>query len=461
MKPARIMRQPNRSATDGRSVESVRAIAHPLDGAAHDYDPLMDLVDNARFVLLGAASHGTYEFYRERAEITKRLIQEKGFTAVAAEADWPGAYRVNRYVRGEKSDTDAVEALAGLRRFPAWMWRNTAVIELVDWLRAYNDKLSAGATKIGFYGLDLYSLRASREAVLRYLERIDPKAADRARAQYACFDHFADNARGYAVFGGVGRPCRDAAVAGVVELQQSRAVREARGAGAEPEEEYFNALQNARVVKNAEGVYASMYRSQAPAWNLREQHMAVTLDDLGTHLNKQGGGRVKIAVWAHTSHLGDARATEKREDRLVNVGQLVREQHVGETMLICFTTNGGTVTAASDWDGPPEIRELRPALSDSYEALFHDTQLGRFMISHRERDKVPEALRHDRPERSIGAVYHSQTPAVERAAHYFTARVAEQFDAVFYFDKTRAVEAIEHNRGEASEKVPLTYPFEV
>jgi erythromycin esterase-like protein len=455
------MSQPNHSVTDGRFVEAVRAMAHPLNGTARDYDLLMDLVGDARLVLLGVASHGTSEFYRERAEITKRLIQEKGFTAIAAEADWPGAYRVNRYLSGETSAADAVEALADLRRFPAWMWRNRAVVEFIEWLRAYNAELAAGRRKIGFYGLDLYTLRASREAVLRYLERIDPQAAHRARAQYACFDHFGDNARGYGVFGAIGRPCRDAAVAGVVELQQSRAVKEARGAGREAEEEYFNALQNARVVRNTEGVYASMYRSQAKAWNLREQHMAVTLDDLAAHLDRQARRRTKIVVWAHSSHLGDGCATEKYEDRLVNVGQLVREQHDGETALICFTTNGGTVTAATDWDGPPEIKELWPAVPESYEALFHDTKLERFMISHRERDKVPEVLRRDRSERSVGAVYHSQTAEAERAAHYFTARLAEQFDAVLYFDATHAVEPIERTRGEASEKVPLTYPFEV
>jgi erythromycin esterase-like protein len=459
MKRAKTMSQSSHSATD-RFVEAVRAIAHPLDGTARDYDLLMDLVGNARLVLLGAASHGTYEFYRERAEITKRLIQEKGFTAIAAEADWPGAYRVNRYVCGEKSDADAVEALAGLRRFPAWMWRNTAVIEFIEWLRAYNDELAEGATKIGFYGLDLYSLRASREAVLRYLEMIDPQAANRARAQYACFDHFGDNARGYGVFGGIGRPCRDAAVAGVVELQQSRAVREARGAGREAEEEYFNALQNARVVRNTEGVYASMYRSQAKAWNLREQHMGVTLDDLVAHLDRRGGA-AKIAVWAHSSHIGDARATAKREERLVNVGQLAREQHGSAAVLVGFTTNRGTVTAASDWDGPPELQEVRPAFPESYEALFHHTRVARFIIAHRAHDKLPEVLHHLKPERSIGAVYHSQTPETERAAHYFSARLAEQFDAMLYFDETRAVEPIERTRGEASEKVPLTYPFEV
>jgi erythromycin esterase-like protein len=452
-----LITESTRSSSDA---EAVRSAARPLGGSARDYDSLMELIGEASFVLLGAAAHGTREFYRERAVITKRLVEEKGFTAVAVEADWPDAYRVNRYLSGASDDTEVVQALGGFRRFPAWLWRNTEVVELVGWLRAHNDGLPEHAAKIGFYGIDLYSLAASRQVVIQYLDKVDPKARDRVRAQYACFDRFLDNARAYGVFGGAGRPCRDAAVAGVVELQQSRAVREARRAGAEAEEEYFNALQNARVVRNCEGVYGAMYRSQAPAWNLREQHMAATLDDLAAHLNRRGG-RAKIAVWAHSSHLGDARATEKHEDRLVTVGQLVREQHGGETALIVFTTYGGTVTAASDWNRPPEVKELRPALPDSYETLFHDTQVPRFMVAHREREAVPEALRRSKPERSIGAVYYSETPVAERAAHYFTARLAEQFDALLYFDETHAVEPLEFTRGETAEEVPLTYPFQV
>jgi erythromycin esterase-like protein len=458
MTQAQRIGETTRAANDG---DAVRAAARPLAGNAQDYDALMELIGSARFVLLGATAHGTHEFYRERGEVTKRLIQEKNFTAIAVEADWPDAYRVDRYVRGPSNDANAVEALGGFSRFPSWLWRNTDAVELIDWLRARNDQFQESTDKAGFYGIDLYSLRASRQAVIQYLDKVDPRARDRVRAQYACFDDFGDNAQAYGVFGGIGRPCRDAAVAGLVELQESRYVSEARKKSSEAEEEYFNALQNARVVRNSEGVYGAMYRSQAPAWNLREQHMAATLDDLTTHLDGQARRRTKIVVWAHSSHLGDGRATEKHEDRLVNVGQLVRQQHGGETALICFTTYGGTVTAATDWDGPPEIKELRPAVPDSYEALFHDTKLGRFMISHRERDKVPEVLRRDRPERSVGAVYHSQTPEAERAAHYFVARLAEQFDAVLYFDETRAVEPLERTQGEASEKVPLTYPFEV
>jgi erythromycin esterase-like protein len=457
MTQAQVIGETTRATNDAAAV---RAAARPLRGTAQDYEALMGLIGGSRFVMLGATAHGTHEFDRERGEITKRLIREKGFTAIAVDADWPDAYRVDRYVRGASKDANAVEALGGFTRFPAWLWRNHDAVDLIDWLRAHNDEVGEDAPKVGFYGLDLYSLRASRQAVLQYLEEVDPRARDRVRAQYACFDDFGDKARGYGVFGGIGRPCRAAAVAGLVELQQSQATREAMRKSREAEENYFNALQNARVVRNSEGVYGAMYRSPVPAWNLREQHMAATLDDLVTHLNRRSG-RAKIAVWAHSSHVGDGRATEKREDRLVNVGQLMREQHGGETVLIAFTSHRGTVTAASDWDGPPEIKELRPAFPDSYEALFHDTQIARFMIFHRPRENVPEVLRRDKLERSVGAVYHSESSEAERAAHYFSARLAEQFDAVVHFDATRAVEPLELARGESTVEVPLTYPFEV
>jgi erythromycin esterase-like protein len=254
-------------------------------------------IGEAHFVLLGAASHGTHEFYRERAQITERLIKEKGFTAVAVEANWPDAYRVNRFVRGASDDVDATGALADFKRFPSWMCRNTEVVEFVRALRVYNDALPPSATKIGFYGLDLYSLPASMEAVLRYLKKVDPKAADRTRFRYACLEGFGDNARAYGTLGGVAKSCKDEAVSGLIELQESRAVKEARRAGFMAEEEFFNAMQNARVVKNAESYYSSMYRAEVSTWNLRADHMTETLEALVGHLNRQGGrGRPKVAV---------------------------------------------------------------------------------------------------------------------------------------------------------------------
>jgi erythromycin esterase-like protein len=447
-----------RSASDDGVIEALRRGAHPLNGAGQDYGPLIELIGDARFVLLGAASHGTHEFYTDRARITERLIQEKGFTAVAAEADWPDADRVNRYLRGMSDDVDAAGALDGFQRFPAWMWRNIEVFEFIERLRVYNNELTEGRPKIGFYGLDLYSLRASRTAVLRYLEKIDPKAADRTRTSYACLDHLADHSRGYGVLGALARPCKDEAVRGLVELQESRAVRKARQSGSQAEEEFFSALQNARVVKNADAYYRSMYRAEVSTWNLRERHMAETLDDLLAHLNRHGGP-AKIVVWAHNSHVGDARATEKGQDRELSVGQLVRERHGGEAVLVGLATNRGTVTAASDWDRPWEIKQIRPALPESHEALFHEIAPA-FLLVCRERDNIEKALRQPRLERSIGVIYHSETPELERAGHYFNARLPKQFDAVVYFDETRAVEPLERSKSE-TEEVPESYPFGV
>src|SRR6266566_9629547 len=332
----------------------LRSIAHSLDGTERDHRPLLDLVGDSQFVLLGEGSHGTHDFYHERAEITKRLIIEKGFSAVAVEADWPDAYRVNRFARCEGDDRDANEALSGFERFPTWMWRNTIVLEFVEWLRDYNSSLPAGATKVGFYGLDLYSLYTSIESVLGYLDKIDPAAAKRARHRYSCFEHFAEDtqAYGYAANFGVTESCERDVIEQLIELRR-RAADYASRDGRVAQDEFFFAEQNARLVLNAERYYRSMFRGRVASWNLRDQHMAETLGALVSQLNAQGQ-RAKVAVWEHNSHLGDARATYMADYGELNVGQLVREHYGSEAVLIGFTTYTGTVTAASDWDGPAE-----------------------------------------------------------------------------------------------------------
>jgi erythromycin esterase-like protein len=443
---------------DPTLIDAVREAAHRLTGAAEDYDPLMDLAGDARFVLLGEASHGTHDFYRERAEITKRLIEEKRFTAVAAEADWPDAYRVDRYVRGVSDDADAVEALSGFKRFPTWMWRNTDVVEFVEWLRAHNDALPQGATKTGFYGLDLYSLRASMEAVLRYLEEVDPDAAKEARARYACFDHSGedDQVYGFLTAAGATRSCQEEVVRQLVELQR-RAIEYAQRDGRVAKDEFFSAEQNARVVKNAEAYYRSMFLEEVSSWNLRDRHMAETLDALASHLERQGA-RAKIAVWAHNSHIGDARATEMGERGELNVGQLAREHYGRDAVLVGFATHHGTVTAASGWGAPAERKRVRPALSTSYEAMFHDTQLERFLLTLGENQKVTDVLWYPRLERAIGVIY---LPETERLSHYFHARLSDQFDAVLHFDETRAVEPLERTAEWEAGEAPETFPFGV
>ena len=451
-------RQATPSTTDTTLMEAVRQSAHPLTGAAQDYDPLMDLVGEARFVLLGEASHGTHEFYHERAQITERLIKEKGFTAVAVEADWPDAYRVNRYVRSMSDDVDAIEALADFRRFPTWMWRNTDVVEFLEWLRAHNDALPPSATKIGFYGLDLYSLRASMKAVLQYLDKVDPDAAKRARARYACFDHFGEDTQvyGFMTASGLAKSCEEEVISQLVDLQR-RAMEYARRDGHVAEDELFYAEQNARLVKNAEAYYRSMFLEEVSSWNLRDRHMVETLDALIAHLGRQGG-RAKVVVWAHNSHLGDARATQMGQRGELNVGQLIRERYGREAVLVGFTTHHGTVTAASDWEGVAERKRVRPALAGSYEAMFHAAQPTRFLLTWREADTATEGLRDPRLERAIGVIYRPET---ERMSHYFRARLPDQFDAVLHFDETRAVEPLEYTAAWEAGEVPETFPLKV
>jgi erythromycin esterase-like protein len=433
---------------------TLQSLVQPLTGAAGDYDTLLELIGDARLVLLGEASHGTHEFYRERARITRRLIEERGFTVVAVEADWPDAYRVNRWVRGADDDGSPLEALDGFSRFPRWMWRNRDVLEFVTSLREHNDAVTAPGEKVGFYGLDLYSLFGSIEAVLRYLDEVDPEAAARARFRYSCFEHYGEDtqAYGYAAGFGMTQSCEDQAVQQLLELQR-RAAELSRRDGRVPEDEFFYAEQNARLVANAEEYYRTMFRGRVSSWNLRDRHMAETLEALLAHFDRKS--RTKAVVWEHNSHIGDARATAMGEEGEWNIGQLVRERHGTAAVLVGFSTYTGTVTAASDWDAPAERKRVRPALPSSYEALFHRLAVPDFLLSIRGHEAAAEALTPARLERAIGVVYR---PRTERQSHYFTARMAAQFDAVLHFDETTAVEPLDLTQGWEAGEPPETYP---
>ena len=433
----------------------IQEAAHPLVGGREDYDPLLKMIGDARLVLIGEASHGTHEFYRERAQITKRLIQEKGFRAVAVEADWPDAYRVNRYVKGVSDDADATDALKGFRRFPAWMWRNADVLDFVGWLRTHNDDLPPDAPKVGFYGLDLYSLHTSIEAVLTYLDKIDPEAAQRARHRYACFDHFGkdEQAYGYATGLGIAESCEDQVIDQLLEIHR-RATEFARRDGRVAMDDYFYAWQNARLVMNAERYYRSMFRGRVSSWNLRDSHMAETLDSLLTYFSNNNQN-AKIVVWEHNSHLGDARATSMGKEGEWNVGQLARERYGHEAVLVGLTTYHGTVTAASNWDAPAERKRVRPALPASYESIFHDSRIPRFLMTLRVDRHTADALREPMLERAIGVIYKPET---ERQSHYFRVRLSDQFDAVIHFDETRAVEPLERTSEWEAGEVPETFP---
>jgi erythromycin esterase-like protein/adenine/guanine phosphoribosyltransferase-like PRPP-binding protein len=435
-------------------VDVVRARAIELTGDPHQYDALLDGIGDARLVLLGEATHGTHEFYRERAFITRRLITEKGFTAVAVEADWPDAYRVNRYVRGTGADTEGVFALADFHRFPTWMWRNADVLDFIGWLRTYNETRLA-ERRAGFYGLDLYSQRASMQAVVAYLEKIDPEAARRARTRYACFDQFGEEmqAYGYATSHGFEASCEREVLDQLLELHRRRAEFASRDGRMAPDD-FFFAEQNARLVRNAEEYYRTMFQGRAESWNVRDRHMAETLGELLRFIGRTSPS-ARIVVWAHNSHLGDARATEMGEGGELNVGQLVREQHGADAVLVGFTTSTGTVTAATEWDGPAFRRHVRPALAGSYERLFHEVGIPRFLLPLRTDLELASALAAPRLERAIGVIY---VPQRERQSHYFHARLPQQFDYVLHFDETRAVEPLDRTTGWEAGELAETFP---
>lgn len=439
-------------------VEEVGKSAYPLTGLPAEYDPLMNLIGDARIVLIGEASHGTSEFYEQRAEITKRLIQEKGFNAVAIEADWPDAYRVNRYVRGASNDPTPAEALDSFHRFPAWMWRNMDVLNFVHWLREHNDALPNNAAKVGFYGLDLYSMYASIEAVIKYLDQVDSEAAQRARFRYSCFENFGEDAQtyGYTTSLGITSSCAEEAINQLRELQQ-RTAEYPQQDGRIKIDESFYAEQNARLVKNAEAYYHSMFTGRAESWNIRDRHMVETLNRLIDHLNQQGKP-TKVVVWEHNSHLGDARATDMGSLGEVNVGQLVRESYGKDAVLIGFTTYTGTVIAASNWGETAQLKQVRSALPGSYEALFHQTGLPRFLLLLRNGNPVITGLKEPHLERAIGVIY---LPETERISHYFSARLADQFDAVIHIDDTKGVQPLDRLAESNIDEELETFPFAV
>ncbi|AKF04061.1 erythromycin esterase family protein [Sandaracinus amylolyticus] len=431
--------------------------AHPWRGETADFAPLAPLVRTARVVLIGESTHGTHEHYAERVRLTKWLIEEHGFTDVAAEADWPDAWRVHRFVRGEEEDADAEAALGDFERFPRWMWRNLVMRDFVSWLRAHDDALRP-EDRVGFYGLDLYSLHRSMDAVVRYLDRVDRDAAARARDRYACFDAFGDDPQRYGYATGVrGADTCEAEVVEQLRELQARATTGAR-VGPFAADDRFFAEQNARLARNAEAYYRSMYRGAISSWNLRDRHMGETLDALLEHLSRRRGREARIVVWAHNSHLGDARATHMGWTGELNLGQLARERYGDRALLIGQTTHHGTVSAASDWGGEVERKRVRPGLEGSYEALLSSALgdgVGRALLVLRGGGELTQALRPQRLERAIGVIYR---PESERRSHYFGARLADQFDVVLHLDETRALEPLDRIAGWDEEDAPETYP---
>jgi erythromycin esterase-like protein len=415
---------------------AIRDRVIPL-GSDRGIAPILNLIGDSTVVLIGEASHGTHEFYQLRAHLTQALVASRGFNIVALEADWPDTQRACRWVRGEGADRSAEEALDDFARFPRWMWRNRVMVRFLEWLRAYNVQRPA-ASRACVYGLDLYSLHRSMDAVLRYLDRVDAAGARRARERYACFDIFGDDPQAYgqATTRGLAPPCDREVMAQLLELQR-RAAQYASRDGRVAADEYFNAEQNARVVSDAETYYRAMFGSGRESWNLRDRHMMATLEAVLHHV-RGCSGHARAVVWAHNSHLGDARATQMGTMGEINVGQLVREQYGGQATSIGFTTHTGSVTAAHEWDAPAELMLVRPSAPDSYERLFHDAGLESFVLDLRGPNRA--LVRRPRLERAIGVIYR---PRTERQSHYFMASLPDQFDIVIHVDETRGVEPLE------------------
>lgn len=445
-------------ATEREVLKELRAAAHTPDEGCPG---LLDRVGDANFVLIGEATHGTHDFYSIRAELTRALISYKGFTVVAIEADWPDTLRVHRYVTGKGKDHEAKDGLGDFRRFPRWMWRNTEMVGFIQWLRRWNSTHTGNPT--GVFGMDLYSLHASAEAVLEYLRETDRHAAKRARERYSCFDHFGKDPQvyGYETVLQKKESCEDEVVAQLMELREvaekSRAERRHRGEhqGDEAEERFY-AQQNAKVVADAESYYRAMFRGRYESWNLRDDHMADTVMDLSRFYGHDGED-AKVVVWAHNSHLGDARATEMGKHGERNVGQILRQERPGEVFSMGFTTDAGTVIAAHDWDGDPHRMIVRPSMAGSYERLFHEVDLEAFWLDLRAEGNVREILQEPRLERAIGVIYRPET---ERMSHYFHAELAEQFDVIIHWDHTKALHPLDHHAKPAWDR-PADAPAEI
>lgn len=442
-----LLRERPKQGASEDLIELLRRHAEPLpvpDKQAQ-FGEFFDRYGDAQVVLLGEATHGTSEFYRARAAITRRLIEQHGFTVVAVEADWPDAARIDGYVRHHAKRPRRGESFV---RFPTWMWRNLEVLAFADWLRGYNEG-KREIEQASFHGLDVYSLSESIHTVLEYLDKIDPEEAAMARWRYGCLTPWQDDPARYgrAVTSGAHEGCEEG-----VSAQLSRLLAKRLEYLRKDGEAWFNAAQNARIVREAERYYRAIYRGSAASWNLRDRHMFTTLEAV---MAQRGVGS-KAVIWAHNSHIGDASATAMGWNGEFNIGQLCRVSLGSEAVLIGFGTDSGTVAAASDWGADMEIKTVLPARTDSWEHAFRATGQARSLTDWRGRGKreFAAALRNEvLLERAIGVVYRPET---ERSSHYFEAVLADQFDAFVWFERTTPVSPLGHEKPHGA---PETYPF--
>ncbi len=432
---------------------------HVINNQKNDFDPVINYVGDAGMVLMGEATHGTQEFYKARADIAKRLITEKGFKTIAIEGDFPDTYRINRYINFQGDDSSAIESLGDFKRFPAWMWRNEEVVSFIQWLYNYN-KSQQKKDRVSIYGMDLYSLHRSISVVINTLSKIDPKAAEQAKEWYACFEQYKDPQE-YGCIASIykDKSCQDNVIKALQELKE-KDVDSFTYDDLDPLEEKFYVEQNALVVKDAEYYYRSLFGGTEPSWNIRDSHMMQMIKDIQAY-NRAAGKDDKMIVWAHNSHVGDARFTQMGRYGELNVGQLVKESYGADAVAIGFTTYSGTVSAASAWGGEVERKTVRPALDESIESFFHSASIPAFIAVLPEHPALYDLFaKDDYLQRAIGVIY---LPHTERQSHYFYALVAKQFDIVIHYDLTHAVTPLEKSTqwhvGE--EDAPETFPFGV
>ncbi|KAI0639240.1 hypothetical protein C8Q77DRAFT_1044978 [Trametes polyzona] len=475
-----------------REKDLFRAHAHPLSWSSSSYDPIIEAIGDAQVVLIGDGSHGTYEFYAHRANLTKRLIGEKGFTAVAVEADWPDALRINRYIHGgalgDHKIKDARDALAEFERFPKWMWKNETMPPFIEYLKRHNERVleetQDPSRTVSFYGMDLYSLHRSAQQVLGYLERVDPEGAKAARKRYNCFERFGEDTMRYAYETqfGLKKDCHREVIDNLKSLLRDRhkIIEKEMGKNpfSHPHEEQFMAEMNALVVRDAEEYYRTMMTEDVLSWNLRDDHFARVVASVAQHLapSDRGPGRAKIVVWAHNSHVGDARATDMGRRRgEINIGQRCREIFGDDKVFnVGFLTNRGTVTASHNWDEPPYLQKLNPPIERSIESVFDNwADTDSFIITQKivsdekgktKKVKVSEDLSdfldYPRYQRFIGVIYRRLT---EVPSHYSKCSVAKQFDCVAHIRESRGIQPLEQEdtwKGPKAE-ADLTFPFGV
>jgi erythromycin esterase-like protein len=427
-------------------IKNIEPASHPLDNPAH-LDPLIERIGDSKYVLLGEASHGTHEYYTWRREISKRLIEKKGFSFIAVEGDWPDCYKINRYIKGyEDSGSSARDVLMQFKRWPTWMWANWETASLADWLKQHNSHLASGH-KIGFYGLDVYSLWESMDAIMEYIKKAGMDTLEAARSAIKCFEPFSKDEDGAEYAKAtylVPVSCREEVINLLKEIRAKSPSYSMDG------EAKFNAEQNALVAVNAEKYYSTMIYAGSDSWNIRDRHMAETLNNLMKHHGKNA----KAIIWEHNTHIGDARATDMAEDGMVNVGQLVREEHEEDgVVLVGFGSYTGTVIAGRKWGAPMQVMDMPDARTGSWEEFLHTASpANRLLIMNR--IKYGRLYEERVDHRAIGVVYN---PELERFGNYVPSFITSRYDAFLFIDKTRALHPMQMKV--KGTEVPETYPF--